>query len=211
MRKRSLELWHREHKTWEEALGPGFPYSSVAPLPDGVSDFPVYEGDLYRLQLTGFYVLTDTLVARRREAGDALHFAEDLKTYEDLECFYRLSRRGMAAFLDVDTARQLDHPHGRLSQLASMEKIDARLVLMRRIWGSDIHFLSRHGNLYRRALDHLLCQKAGLFLTMGQNQMATETLALMHSPPLHLRLLSRLPSWLTTQGLKLRRLLRQGQ
>ena len=208
---RYLSQWKREHATWEEAFGPGFLYSSVASLPEGLSDFKVYEGDLYRWQLTGFYVLTDTLVARRKEAGDALHFAEDLKTYEDLECFYRLSRRGKAAFLDLDTARQLDHPHGRLSQLANLEKIDARLTLMRRIWGSDADFLARYSGHYQHVLDGLLCQKSGLLLSLGQNQMARKTLLEMESSPILLKLLSHLPATVTMSGIKLRRLFRQNK
>ena len=174
-------------------------------MPEGVPDFLVYEGDLYRPQLTGFYVLTDTLVARRQEAGDALHFAEDLKTYEDLECFYRLSRRGKAALLDVETVRQLDHPNDRLSQLAGIEKIDARLILMRRFWGADSAFLRQYSSIYGRSYDDLLRQRAGLLLSQGENRMARRTLAEMSSPPAFLTLLSRLPGWLTARALELRR------
>lgn len=205
VRPRYLELWHRDHATWEEAFGPGVRYSSVAPLPQGIPDFPVYECDLYPLQLTGFYVLTDTLMARRKEAGDALHFAEDLKTYEDLECFYRLSQRGKAAFLDVETVRQLDHPNDRLSQLASIDKIDARLTLLRRFWGADAAFLREHSSDYRRGYEDLLLQKAGLLLSQGYNRSARKTLAEISSPPLVLSLLSRLPGWLTARALELRR------
>jgi glycosyltransferase involved in cell wall biosynthesis len=205
VRSRYLELWHRDHATWEEAFGPGVGYSSVAPLPQGIPEFPVYEGDLYPLQLTGFYVLTDTLVARRKDAGDALRFAEDLRTYEDLECFYRLSRRGKAAFLDVETVRQLDHPNDRLSQLASIDKIDARLTLMRRFWGADAAFLEKHSGAYRRSHEDLLLQKAGLLLSQGQNRLARSALAEVPSPPVHLSLLSHLPGWLTTRALELRR------
>ena len=209
VRPRYLELWHRDHATWEDAFGPGVRYSSVAPLPQGIPDFPVYEGDLYPLQLTGFYVLTDTLVARRREAGDALRFAEDLKTYEDLECFYRLSQRGRAAFLDVDTVRQLDHPHGRLSQRASLEKIEARLTLTRRFWGADPAFQRRHFDLYRHSEDSLLVQKAGLLLSQSENHLARIALSEMSSPPAGMRLLAFLPAWLTTPGMNLRRRLRR--
>ena len=80
VRSRYLELWPSNHANLEDAFGPGYPYSAVTPTPQGVSDFMVYEGDLYRLQLTGLYVLTDTLVARREEAGEALSFSEDLTT-----------------------------------------------------------------------------------------------------------------------------------
>ena len=202
-----LELWHREHETWEEAFGPGCMYSSIAPLPEGVPDFKVYEGDLYTLQLTGFYVLTDTLVARRKEAGDALHYAEDLKTYEDLECFYRLSHRGRAAFLNTDTARQLDHPHGRLSQLAQLDKLDARLTLLRRIWGSDNDYLTKNSGHYLSVLDGILRQRAGLLISLGKNQLARDCLAEMNSPPFIIKLLSYLPASMTIAGIKLRRIL----
>ncbi len=208
IQKKYLELWPREHKTWEEGFSPGLLYSSIASLPEGISDFMVYEGYLYRLQLTGFYVLTDTLVARRKEAGDALHFAEDLKTYEDLECFYRLSGKGKGAFLDVETARQLDHPYGRLSQLALLEKIDARIVLMQRFWGADERFLAQHAALYRRTLDDLLCQKTGLLLTQGHNGKARKVLESMTHPPVQLRILAAMPSSLSMLSIRLRRALK---
>ncbi|MBM4340560.1 MAG: hypothetical protein FJ110_13585 [Deltaproteobacteria bacterium] len=67
----------------------------------------VYVGDLYRLQITGFYVLTDTLVVRRQEAGGELHFSEDFKTYTDIEYFYRLSRKGNGALLDIEQSVSL--------------------------------------------------------------------------------------------------------
>lgn len=209
VRPHYLECWHREHATWEQAFGPGIAYSTLADLPEGITDFQVYIGDLYPLQLNGFYVLTDTLVARRREAGDALRFAEDLPTYEDLECFYRLSQRGLGAFLHVDTVRQFDHPHGRLSQRAELERIDARIALMRRVWGADAAFLNRQAENYRRSLDGLLLQRAGLLLAHGRNRPARETLSAMASPPWQLRALSSLPGWLTASGLTMRRALRR--
>ena len=187
---RYLDRWHREHGSWEDAFGSASMYSAIAELPEGVRDFPVYEGNLYALQLTGFYVLTDTLVARRHEAGDALRFAEDLKTYEDLECFYRLSRRGRAALLDVETVRQRDHPNDRLSQRSALEKIDARIVLVRRFWGTDTDFLRENSAMYRHSLDQLLIQKAGLLLAQGQNRTARTVLGEVTSPPAVLRVLS---------------------
>lgn len=209
VRPHYLDLWRREHATWEDGFGQGIPYSTIADLPEGVADFPVYEGDLYRLQLTGFYVLTDTLMARRRECGDALRFAEDLTTYEDLECFYRLSRRGRCAFLRVDTARQYDHPNGRLSQRAALEKVEARITLIRRIWGDDAQFLGQHRDAYRVTLDGLLRERAGLLLARGHNRLARETVGQMSSPSLHLRLLASFPGWLTASGIEIRRRLRQ--
>jgi glycosyltransferase involved in cell wall biosynthesis len=137
-----LDRWPRDHETLHEALGLGHPYSSYAALPPGLKDFQVHEADFYSLQLMGLYVLTDTLVVRREAAGEALAFAEDLPTYEDLECFYRLARRGRGVLLDVEMARQFEHGDGRLSDLSALQKLDARLVLLERHWGRDDAFRS---------------------------------------------------------------------
>lgn len=206
---RYLDLWHREHATYEAAFGLGSDYSTFSELPEGIPDFMVYEGDLYCLQLTGLYILTDTLVVRREEAGEALFFAEDLKTYEDLECFYRIARKGKGAFLDIETTRQLNHPQGRLSQMTSLEKIDAKLALFRRIWGADADFLARHGELYYKALDDLLKQKTGLLLVLGQNQAARFSLSEMTSPPFFLKMLAFLPSSMTLGGIQARRYIKK--
>lgn len=206
---RYLARWQRRPSNWEEAFGHCAPYSSIASLPVGRADFSVYEGDLYLPQLTGFYILTDTLIARREAAGDALRFAEDLKTYEDLECFYSLAKRGRGAFLDIDLARQFDHADGRLSQLSFIEKLDARITLLRRHWGADEQFLDLHGPEYRLVLAELLCQRAGLLISHGQNREAARTLREVPSPPLSLRLLAHSPPAMTMAGLQLLRTVRR--
>jgi glycosyltransferase involved in cell wall biosynthesis len=202
---RYLDRWPREHQTWEEALGPAQAFSSLAPLPDGLYDFSVFTGNLYRWQLTGLYVLTDTLVARREQAGDELRFAEDLPTFEDLECFFRLARQGQAAFLDIETARQRDHAAGRLSQIDTLHKIDARIRLVDRFWGADASFLAEHRDLYRRTLQRLEEQRIKALLCCGMNQDAREALARLDHHPWQLELLARLPVSLSLLALQLRR------
>jgi hypothetical protein len=202
---RYLDRWPREHQTWEEALGRAQAFSSVAPLPDGLYDFSVFTGDLYRWQLTGLYILTDTLVVRREPAGDALRFAEDLPTFEDLECFFRLARQGRAAFLDIETARQRDHATGRLSQMEALHKIDARIRLLDRFWGADPAFLAEHQDLYHRTLQELEEQRIKALLVCGMNQEAREALARLDHHPWQLELLSRLPASLSLLALELRR------
>jgi hypothetical protein len=206
---RYLDRWPREHQTWEEALGPAQAFSSLAPLPDGLYDFSVFTGHLYRWQLTGLYVLTDTLVVRREQAGDALRFAEDLPTFEDLECFFRLARQGQAAFLDVETARQRDHASGRLSQVDRLHKIEARIRLVDRVWGADPSFLAEHRNLYRRTLQQLEEQRVKALLVCGMNQEAREVLARLDHHPWQLELLARLPVSLSLLALQIRRAARQ--
>lgn len=201
---RYLDRWPREHRTWEEAMGPGRSFSLLAPLPRGVHDFQVYEGDLYRWQLTGTYVLTDTLVVRREQAGDALRFPEDLATYEDLECFVRLARRGRAAFLDVETAHQRDHDGGRLSQIDRVDKLDARIRLIGRVWGTDKQFLKRHNAVYRRTLQELQERRIKAMLVDGHIHEAKAELAKMSTSSWQLRLMAQLPVPLSRLALQLR-------
>jgi glycosyltransferase involved in cell wall biosynthesis len=200
---RYLDRWHREHRTWEDAMGMGRSFSLLAPLPRGVPDFQVFEGDLYRWQLTGNYVLTDTLVVRREQAGDALRFAEDLVTYEDLECFVRLSRRGKAAFLDIETAHQRDHDGGRLSQVDQVDKIDARLQLIGRLWGADKQFLKLHSGLYRRTVQELQERRIKALLVSGDIHGAKIELAKMTTSSWQLRLMTQLPVPLSRLALQL--------
>jgi hypothetical protein len=202
---RYLDRWPREHRTWEEALGAARSFSSLAPLPEGLYDFSVFAGDLYRWQLTGLYVLTDTLVVRREQAGDALHFAEDLPTFEDLECFCRLAQRGTAAFLDIETARQSDHESGRLSQLDALDKLDVRVRLVDRFWGTDSAFLDQHDDVYQRTLQQLELRRVKVLLASGKNQEARAALARLGWHPWHLELLARMPAALSLLALRIRR------
>jgi hypothetical protein len=202
---RYLDRWPREHRTWEEALGPARSFASLAPLPDGLYDFSVFSGDLYRWQLTGLYVLTDTLVVRRAQAGDALHFAEDVPTLEDLECFCRLAQRGPAAFLDIETARQRDHDAGRLSQSDTLDKLDVRVRLVDRFWGADEAFLDQHDDVYQRTLHQLEEQRIKALLAGGRNAEARALLARLPWHPWRLELLARMPAALSLLALRMRR------
>jgi glycosyltransferase involved in cell wall biosynthesis len=153
VQRRHLIHWHRDARSWDEILGPGVPYSRIAPLPPSRTDFPVHVGSLYAQEIARPYVLTSSMVARRVEAGDALHFAEDVPTYEDLECFGRLSHRGPAAFLDYETAWQHGHSDDRLGAIDGLRQSTASIVILERVWGADAVFLREHGELYRRVLD----------------------------------------------------------
>ena len=114
-RRRHLIHWHQDPRSWDEILGPGVAYASVAALPEGVEDFRVHVGSLYEREFVRGYVLTSSFVVRRVAAGDALHFGEDVMALEDLECFGRVSARGPGAFFDVETAWQHGHVGHRVS------------------------------------------------------------------------------------------------
>ena len=208
VRRRHLFEWHRDPRAWDEILGRGTPYSSQASLPEGIPDFPVHVGSLYEREFARGYVLTSSMVARRVEAGEALHFAEDVPTLEDLECFGRLSRRGPAAFFDCETAWQHGHAGERLSEFHSLRRTEANLVVLERVWGGDPAFLSAHGAEYRKVVDDLRRARADDLLLLGRLREAREELGRMQSAPLAHRLLTGLPDPLARALLGLRRRLR---
>ena len=94
--------WHQDQRSWDEILGPGKQCSEIAPLPEGVVDVPVHIGSMYLRELHANYVNVNTVLVRRSVAGEALHFGEKLPTYEDWECFARIARVGLCAYIDVE-------------------------------------------------------------------------------------------------------------
>jgi glycosyltransferase involved in cell wall biosynthesis len=207
-RRRHLIHWHQDPRSWDEILGPGNPYSRHASLPQGQADFSVHVGSLYEREFARGYVLTSSLVTRRLEAGPALRFGENVPTLEDLECFGRLSRVGKAAFFDCETAWQHGHAGERLSEVDSLRRALANIVVLERVWGADPDFLAAHGAEYRRVLDELRRSRAGDLILLGRLAEAREELARMQRPPLAHRLLVRLPAPLVRVLLALRGRLR---
>lgn len=192
--RRYLINWHHDERPWDEILGPGVGYSSVAALPDAVADFPVHVGSLYEREFARGYVLTSSLVVRRVEAGDALHFSEDLPTLEDLECFGRIARRGPAAFFDIETAWQHGKAAGRISQIDEFQRAHANITVLERVWGSDAAFLAGHGGEYRRVLDSLRLKRVAILVRQGRMAEARAELDAVPSPPLRYRLLTKVPA-----------------
>lgn len=181
---RYLRHWRHDGRSFREMFG----------APERIAGCDVYAGDLYVWQLTGVYVLANTLVVRREAAGEALHFAEDLETYEDVECFVRLSRRGKAAYLDLETAQQTDRAAGRLSGLSLIVKLRCHLKILERQYGRDAEFLALHRQRYERAIRDMQAQLLHLQVSRGDLAGARLTLAAMKRPPLHLWLLLQLPA-----------------
>ena len=208
VRRRHLIHWHQDTRSWDEILGPAVLFSAHAVLPHGIPDFRVHVGSLYQREFARGYVLTSSLVARRVEAGDALHFAEDVPTLEDLECFGRLSRRGAAGFFDCETAWQHGHAGERLSEFDSLRRAGANLVVLERVWGSDPAFLAAHGAEYQAVVDGLRRARADDLILLGRLREAREELARMQHPPLSHRLLAGLPAPLVKLLLGLRGRLR---
>src|SRR5438128_2809079 len=49
--RRYLSRWHGDRRGWDRILGPGIPFSTLAPLPSDRADFPVHIGDLYHTEM----------------------------------------------------------------------------------------------------------------------------------------------------------------
>jgi len=129
--------WHLDSRSWDEILGPGVAYSSIAPLPMGRKDFNVHIGALYPTMLRCNYVATQSSMARRDQAGDALRFAEDISILEYYECFTGLARAGLAAYFDCETVWQCSHDDRRLSDADEGLRATYRVRVLKRTFGSD--------------------------------------------------------------------------
>lgn len=192
-----LPHWHKDSRSWEEILGEGHQYSSFAKLPENMDDFQVYIGDLSTSEILSSYVLTSSMMARREEAGEALHFAEDVATWEDFECFGRLSLKGLSAYFDVETAWQHGAADDRLSGIIDYRRAYANITILERVWGTNEKFLQEHGPLYEKAIkDAKIWLLRDLVLT-GQLSEARKTLKEIENAPFVLRVLSFVPPAMT--------------
>jgi hypothetical protein len=185
--------WRGDKRGWNEILGPGEWYSSVASLPEGYSDFKFHAGHLYLAELATNFISTITLMVRRSLAGDALHFGEGLPTFEDWECFGHLTRRGPGAYLDCETACQISHTGPRLTGHSAAVSAEARMTIMKRVWGSDPEFMKEHEDLYRRTFNQQRLIKIRDLIAQGRAREARAELRLAESAPQHYKVLSRIP------------------
>src|SRR5262249_51126256 len=142
--------WSRDERPWDEILAPGVDYASLAEPVPGRAGFKVHIGDLYPSLLNAPYVAVQTLLVRRLEAGGAPRFAEDLRTWEDLEWVARLARTGKAAYIDAETAWQWSHAGPRLTDADELVTAISHLKLIERLWGADEAFMAEHGDRVRR-------------------------------------------------------------
>jgi hypothetical protein len=209
--RRYLSRWHGDRRRWDEILGQGIPFSTLAPLPSGRPDFPVHIGDLYYTEMLGDYVCTSTVMVRREEAATALHFATDLRRFQDWECFGRLAGAGLAAYLDCETQWNCDHAGPRLTRADALYCSDARISVLRRVWGADPKFLARHGSRYREALAFHQRARARALLGLGRTREAREGFRLAGSISWVERTLATLPGPLTRALVNARRRVRRSQ
>src|SRR5262249_11758520 len=151
-------------------------YSSILPLPPAREEIPVYQGELYVPLMETFLMSAVTLMVRRQEAGDALRFAEDVATLEDLECFGRLARAGKGCYLACGTATQFGHDGPRLTDANTEKRTRAHLTVLGRVWGQDEAFLKQHGPHFRAKVRQQRLTRARWLLCQGRTKEAREEL-----------------------------------
>ena len=209
--RKYLINWHKDHRSWDDILGSGKSYSSIGSLPDGVEDFHVYMGNLYSSMVNNPYVPTSTLVVRRRDAGSALAFAEDLRWGEDWICYAQLARKGTAAYLECETAWQHGHAGERLTDSTVLDAITTRIDIMERVWGADENYLKSNRVNYDRLLREQRLLRAGELIALGRSKEARDELKLVTSAPLKYRALASMPEFVLRAILEVRRRLKSGK
>ena len=152
-------------------------------------------GDLHPELVEHDLVPTFTLVVNRETAGDALRFAEDLPTYEDLECHVRLAQVGHGAYLDCETARQWHHAGPRLSTVDWATWTGARNTIVERHYRADPDFMAHHAERVDAACNRQHLTRARRFIYDGDTRAARDELRQAGHAPVSYRILARLPHW----------------
>ncbi|HWR81916.1 MAG TPA: glycosyltransferase family 2 protein [Candidatus Deferrimicrobium sp.] len=207
--RRAMNEWiKRKFQSWDDLLSPGILYSTLAPLPEEFEDFKVYIGDFSPLGIRAGHINTDTVVVRRQQAGEALHFTEGVSLYEEQECYGRLARAGLVAYLDAETVRHYSGGAHRLTKVDALPEATARIEAAERVWGSCAEYMAAHGDEYKRVVDQYRIKKAASLISLGRVAEArAEHRLIGHVPPVH-RLLAHLPGPAARSLLGIRRFLR---
>jgi glycosyltransferase involved in cell wall biosynthesis len=185
-----LARWLGKGVTLESLLGPGVPYSSVAPLPAGREDFQVHVGSLYQRTMRENAIATFTLIVRRAEV-DLMRFATDLPTCEEWQAFGYLTQRGPGAIFATETAWQHGHAGPRLTDADLDIWADAWLVTLDRVWGADESFLAEHARAYRHAVGEANLMRAIAKARRGEAHSVVQALRYAVSDPIATRNLWR--------------------
>jgi hypothetical protein len=193
--------------TWAESLGCNVAFSEVGALPAGHADFRVHIGNLYPAELGFNHVAAFTVLARRNVAGAAMSFPEDISWGEDWQCFARLSKLGPVAYLDCETALQRVHTGERLTAIDRSAKAAIQLIILQRVWGSDLEFLSENRSQYDAAVRNTHLMRARALLVQGRTVEAQEDLQQAGDIPAAYRALAHLPGGMVRGLLRARRTL----
>jgi glycosyltransferase involved in cell wall biosynthesis len=145
---------------------------------DGVPDFPVYHGPLYRALLDDLPVLTSSMIVRRSVVDATTHFAEGVAIFEDWEFFARLARKAPVAFADVVTTINRGHAGPeRVTKCSRLAKAECYVSLLDRVWLADAAFGSEHGAVLREVENRALLAVAREAVLAGDAAGALRALA----------------------------------
>lgn len=159
-RRRFLANWMIPPRPLRDVFDGGVPYSSIAPLPAGREDFPVYIGSHYLEEMHNNIVAAFTFIARKAEAEEALWFADDLPICEDWHAFGRVARAGPGAVFDTETAWQNGHSGPRVTDNPLHVLAAGWLTTLDRVWGQDSEFRAEHEDEFRRTIDDARMMRA---------------------------------------------------
>jgi GT2 family glycosyltransferase len=190
-----LLSWTGDHRSWDQIIGPGVPYSRFADLPAGKNEFNVHIGCLYHLMLKGSYTSAVTSVIRGDLVGDRVRFPVDLSTFEDYDYFVRLTKLGNAAYLDCSTAINHGHTGPRLTDFDDLTKIATRVAILKRSYGADIQYLAQYRAVYETALNEMEILKIKNLISQGQTPRARNALQKVKNAPWGIRFTSMLPGF----------------
>ena len=211
-----LDLWRHDEwvgyadatKSWNDMLGPGVSFSSIAPLPEGRADFNVHTGDLYPALMEAYSVSSCSIMVRKEAARPSFRFPEDQNICEDWECFARLAKVGVAAYLNCEAAVQYVHRDSRLTDVADSKQATARITLLHRVWGKDESFLEKHSHCYQSVLKAQHLRRARYLIKEGRLSEAKEDLRIAGAGPWSYRLLTTFPPFVIRGLIGIRRTLR---
>lgn len=177
-------LWHQDARDWDKILAPPIRYL----------DCDVYIGDLYHGSMYHNYFSIICTMVRRKEAGNAIHFAEGVATFEECECFGRLSGRGRCAFLDRIGALQHKHTGPRITDADWAERAESRLTVLQNVWGADAQFLAQHGEEYRALVNQVRLAKVRGLIVLGKPREARAEIRSLTGVPFLYRAAARIPA-----------------
>jgi glycosyltransferase involved in cell wall biosynthesis len=188
-----LVSWTGDQRSWDEIIAEGTSYSRFARLPTGRMDFKVHIGSLYYSMLRSSYIPAWTALVRRDIAGEHFCFPEDLPTFEDYDCFVRLSRLGNAAYLDCSTAINHGHKGLRLTDVDDLAKVTTRIAIMERNWGSDNDYLRNNSKDYEDLIVKMKKTRIKLLVSQGYTSLARQEIHQVRDLPLVTRVSSMFP------------------
>lgn len=200
-----MSVWHEDSRPWDQILAAPVKLSSVSSLPAGMPDCDVFIGDLYRNEMTHNYILTSSILIRRKEAGDAMRYTEGIKIMEDWGCFGRLAAKGKAAYIACETAVQYGHPGERISDADLLLRAECRVVVLKEVWGADPDFLAKSSDEYLALLNHLEVSRVRGLLIHGRCAEARNEIQRLDGVPAGYKMLAHLPGPLVSSVLNIRR------